>query len=683
MIDATSEPARNLLDRELSPYLLQHRDNPVHWRPWGPAALAEAESAGKPVLLSIGYAACHWCHVMAHESFEDPDTAALMNLLFVSIKVDREERPDIDQIYQSALALMGEHGGWPLTMFLAPDGRPFWGGTYFPPDARYGRPGFRDVLRQVASVYRDEPDRIARNTATLTAGLAKLADPRPGSGDVPPDTLDRIAERLAGAVDPVRGGFGRAPKFPNPTALELLWRGWRRTGRTAWRDAVALTLTRMSQGGLYDHLGGGYARYSTDDDWLAPHFEKMLYDNAQILGLLTHLWQDTGDPLYRARAEETVTWLTREMIAGNRAFAASLDADSEGEEGRFYVWSAPEIDQVLGADDAAFFKPRYDVTPAGNWEGHTILNRRHDPAFADHATEIRLAACRTRLLAARDRRVRPGWDDKVLTDWNGLMIEALARAAAAFNRPDWTAVAARAFDAVVAAAADPTGRLGHAWRSGRVTAPGTLDDHAAMANAALTLFELSGRTAYLDHARRWLDLLDRHFRDDGDAGYYTTADDTEALIVRPRHADDAAVPSGNALAVRALARLYHLTGEVGRHDRAVEIIAAFSADLERRAFPLATLINAAELLADPTHLVLVGPRSAPDSLALLAVVHGMSLPNLVVQTVDSGTTLPPSHPAATRSMVADRTTAYVCRGRTCSLPITTSEALREALRRPV
>jgi uncharacterized protein YyaL (SSP411 family) len=676
-------PPRNLLDRETSPYLLQHRDNPVHWRPWGRPALAEAAAADKPILLSIGYAACHWCHVMAHESFEDAATAALMNHLFINIKVDREERPEIDQIYQTALSLMGEQGGWPLTMFLTPAGHPFWGGTYFPPNARYGRPGFPDVLRQVADVYHQDPGCITTNTKALTDGLTKLAAARPGTGDTPPELLDRMAERILAEIDPAQGGLGHAPKFPHPPALDLLWRAWRRTGQPRYRDAVTLTLTRMSQGGIYDHLGGGFARYSTDDQWLVPHFEKMLYDNAQILDLLTQAWQGTRDPLYRARANETVDWLLREMIAENGAFASTLDADSEGEEGRFYVWHHEEIDRVLGPEDAAVFKPIYDVTPSGNWHGRTILNRRHHPNLLDSMTETRLGQCRHRLLEARAARTRPGWDDKVLADWNGLMIDALCRAAFAFGRDDWRAAAERAYAAIVSDMSSADGRLSHSWRRGRVTGPGLLDDHAAMANAALSLFELTDRGDYLHHAQRWINLLNRHFWDATAGGYFTTADDAETLIIRPRQAVDAATPSGNGLAARALARFHLLTGDATSHDRTVALLAAFGADLERTAFGVATLVSAGELLRDAMTLVLVGPRSARDSDDLLAIVAGMPHPNLVRQRVESGSDLAPSHPAYGRRMHEGRTTAHVCRGRTCSLPITAPEALREALGDPV
>jgi uncharacterized protein YyaL (SSP411 family) len=467
MVLNTSSNPNNRLSAETSPYLLQHKDNPVDWWAWGEAALAEAKSTDRPILLSVGYAACHWCHVMAHESFEHPEIAALMNRLYVNIKVDREERPDLDAIYQQALALLGQQGGWPLTMFLTPEGRPFWGGTYFPPASRWGRPGFADVLTTLAETYAKEPDKVRKNVDGLREAMARLASPQAG-GAISMAITDQIAQRLLEEVDLQQGGIGQAPKFPQVPLFQLFWRAWKRTRDPRFKDAVTITLTRMSQGGIYDHLGGGFARYSVDANWLVPHFEKMLYDNAELMGLLTLVWQETRDPLYAARVGEIVGWLEREMLAapneaGDRAFAASLDADSEGEEGKFYVWSEAEIDSVLGAE-SAFFKQRYDVSAHGNWEETNILNRSQHPALLDEAGEARLAASREKLLAARAARVRPGWDDKVLADWNGLMIAALAEAAMAFERPEWLELAARAFR-FIRAIMMRDGRLFHAWRT--------------------------------------------------------------------------------------------------------------------------------------------------------------------------------------------------------------------------
>ncbi len=667
--------SENRLDRETSPYLLQHKDNPVHWRAWGADALAEAAEQNKPILLSIGYAACHWCHVMAQESFEDPETASLMNEWFISIKVDREERPDIDVIYQQALALLGQQGGWPLTMFLRPDGKPFWGGTYFPPVGRWGRPGFRDVLGGVARVWREDPDKVNGNVASLMAGLHRRSAPLAGEL-VDGHVLDEIATRLTGAFDKVLGGLRGAPKFPNCPVLELVWRGYKRTGDKAMRDAVLITLERICQGGIYDHLRGGFARYSTDERWLAPHFEKMLYDNAQLLPLLTGAWAETGAELYRVRIEETIGWLLDEMIAPSGGFASTIDADSEHEEGKFYVWTAAEIDEVLGRD-AALFRTFYDVTDEGNWEGKTILNRLAHPYPADAETEEMLAECRQRLLTARALRVRPATDDKVLADWNGLMIQALAEAAAVFGRVDWLAAAVEAWRFVTQQMM-PADRLRHSWRLDRIQ-PGTLDDHANMANAAVSLYEATSDRRYLEQAEAWIHVLERHFAAPG-GGYYLTADDTEALITRIWSAGDAAVPSGNGAALHALLRIHALTGESTYLDKAEALIRAFSGELTRDAFSLSTYLNGIDRYLATLQIVIIGERNALETRDLLDSVFRLSLPNRVLDVIRPGETLPEGHLAHGKTDIEGHATAYVCRGQTCSAPILTAVRLGQVLR---
>jgi len=668
---------QNNLGSETSPYLLQHRDNPVHWQPWGPAALAHAKSLNRPILLSVGYAACHWCHVMAHESFEDAEIAAVMNSLFVNIKVDREERPDIDAIYQTALALIGEPGGWPLTMFLTPDGEPYYGGTYYPPEPRFGRPAFRQVLETLARLYANEPDKIQRNTHAIRTALARTSATSPAP--LPsPAALDAAAERILEATDPDHGGFGTAPKFPHTPALETLWRTALRTGKANYRAAVIESLTAMCQGGIYDHLGGGFARYSTDAQWLVPHFEKMLYDNAALLELLATIWADTQSPLFRARAEETVDWLLRDMRAepdsnGRRAFSASLDADSEGEEGRYYVWTATEIDSILGGD-SALFKRTYGVTAAGNWEGRNILHRAADPFDPAASDEIRLAAGREKLLAIRYRRAPPGLDDKVLTDWNGLLVTALARAAAVFARPDWLDAARDAFAFIADSIALPDGRLRHSYRAGQARHAGTLDDYAAMARAALALFESTGLASYLDAAKGWMEVLDRHFRDPEAGAYFFTADDAEALIHRTKTGADAATPSGNAQAVEALARLYYQTGDETYRRRAEAIITAFAKPMIDHPFAFATLHNAACLLSDAVQVVIAGDPDAEDTRQLVRAVWNSWHPALIVTPIGPANVFPAhvfpqTHPAAGKSAIDGRAAAYVCAGQRCSLPV--------------
>ncbi|GFO80519.1 MAG: hypothetical protein A49_01460 [Methyloceanibacter sp.] len=476
-----AEQHGNRLGGETSPYLRQHKDNPVHWRPWGAAAFAEAKKTGKPILLSVGYAACHWCHVMAHESFEDPDTAAVMNELFVNIKVDREERPDVDAIYMNALHFIGEQGGWPLTMFLTPDAEPFWGGTYFPKHQRYGRPAFVDVLKTVAHTFHQQPDRIRANADSLHARL----QPRHPKGDtaaLDDATLDNWTHRFLAAVDPALGGMRGAPKFPQTQFFTLLWRGALRYGAESLKEAVEVTLTHICQGGIYDHLGGGFARYSVDERWLVPHFEKMLYDNALLIDLMTEVWREDKNPLYAIRIAETVQWALREMTVKGGGFAASLDADSEGEEGKFYVWTLDEVASALGPDDARMFAGIYDVTANGNFEGKTILNRLGDVALEDGETERRLAAMRATLLKRRSLRIRPSFDDKVLADWNGLMIAALANAATAFDNAEWLDAAETAFDFVFTRMSVGV-RLVHSYREEPGNAPATASDYANMIRA--------------------------------------------------------------------------------------------------------------------------------------------------------------------------------------------------------
>jgi len=671
----------NKLGESTSPYLLQHRHNPVNWRIWGEDTLAEAKRDNKPILLSVGYAACHWCHVMAHESFEDHDIAALMNRLFVNIKIDREERPDLDAIYQQALALLGQQGGWPLTMFLMPDGRPFWGGTYFPKEARYGRPGFGDVLNFVSEIFHKEPQKVMTNVTAIGEAMQKLSTPKSG-GEVSSALLDQIAQRLLQEVDVEKGGIGSAPKFPQPAIFTLLWRAYKRSGRAEYRDAVTVTLTHMAQGGIYDHLGGGLARYSTDADWLVPHFEKMLYDNAEFISLLTLVWQETKNPLFEARIRETIDWVEAEMLTGpdqktNRAFAASLDADSEGEEGRFYVWNENQIDAALG-EDADFFKAHYDVSRGGNWEGLTILNRAQKPALLDEAGEERLLRARQALLSTRAERVRPGWDDKVLADWNGLMIAALVEAGLVFDEPHWIDLARDAF-AFIRRHMFKDGRLFHAWREGKLAHPATLDDHANLARAALALYEATAKMQYLDAARELAEILDVHFWDQANGGYFMTADDTKDMVVRPKSAADNAVPNGNGVMVGVLARLFLLTGEPQFEGRARALVTAFSGEVERNFFPLSTYLNNAAFLANALEVVIIGAHDAPDTIAMVEAVMRHSLPDRLLQVVPPDAALPETHPAFGKTQQNGKATAYLCRNRSCGLPISEATALDAAL----
>src|SRR5580693_7200222 len=666
----------NRLAQETSPYLLQHKDNPVAWWAWGPEALAEAKRNGKPILLSVGYAACHWCHVMAHESFEDDATAAVMNELFVNIKVDREERPDIDQIYMAALHHLGEHGGWPLTMFLTPEGEPIWGGTYFPKSSRYGKPAFVDVLREIARLFREEPQKIEHNRAALMERLAAVARPA-GSVTIGAAELDNAARQLGGLIDPVNGGTRGAPKFPQAALFELLWRAGQRSphpnpptqageGREGARyfAAVEITLDHICEGGIYDHLGGGFSRYSVDERWLVPHFEKMLYDNAQLLELLAIAYRRTGKDLYRRRAYETLRWLEREMTTGEGAFSASLDADSDGEEGKFYVWSLAEVIRELGNEDGEFFARHYDVTLGGNFEGHNILNRLK-PMERSEADEARLAALRAKLLAARDARVRPGLDDKVLADWNGLMIAALADASLMFDEPLWLDLAARAFD-FVARAMTRGDRLGHSWRQGQLKFPGLATDFAAMIRAALALYEATGKKPYLDQALGWQRALDRDYADAATGAYYLTAADAEGLVIRPASTADEATPNHNAVAAQNLIRLALLAGEDRWREQADRLIAAIAPQAVENLYMHMALLNAVDLRLRAAEIVVTGEGASAE--ALLAAARARPPLDRIVLHARSAQALPPQHPARAKVEAADQPLAFVCIGEACSLP---------------
>ena len=664
----------NRLGIETSPYLLQHQHNPVDWWPWGPEALAEAKRSHKPILLSVGYAACHWCHVMAHESFEDEATAAIMNELFVNIKVDREERPDIDQIYMNALHLLGQQGGWPLTMFLTPEGAPFWGGTYFPKQAQYGRAAFVDVLQQVARVFHEQPETVAKNRTALVGRLAERARAQ-GGASIGTTELDNAATSIARATDPTNGGLRGAPKFPQCAMLEFIWRAGARTRDPRFFITTELALTRMSEGGIYDHLGGGYARYSVDERWLVPHFEKMLYDNAQILDLLALDFSRTANPLLRQRAEQTVGWLTREMTTAGGAFASSLDADSEGEEGKFYVWSLDEITRLLPPGDAQNFAAIYDVTAEGNFEGHTILNRL-DHIGVSPADDAALAGLRAVLLEARAERVRPGLDDKVLADWNGLMIGALAHAACAFDRPDWLALAVAAFDRIVAAMTSPQDetRLGHSWRAGRLVVPGLASDHAAMIRAALALFEATTERVYLDRAITWQHTLDRHYADTEAGGYFLTADDAEGLIIRPHATVDDAIPNHCGIIAQNLVRLAQLSGDPHWSARRDALFEALLPRAAENVFGHLSLLNALDLYLTGAEIVVTGDDQAAQTL--LSAARKLPHATTIVLHAAAPDALAAGHPArAMLDATAGKSAAFLCRGQTCSRPATDPQAL--------
>ena len=673
----------NLLANETSPYLLQHKDNPVHWRAWGPDALAEAQAQNKPILLSIGYAACHWCHVMAHESFEDDAIAAVMNELFINIKVDREERPDLDVIYQSALQMMGQQGGWPLTMFLTPDGHPFWGGTYFPASSKYGRPGFGDLIQSISRTFYNEPENVRSNVEALRHGLEENARPTPGDG-LTLEIIDEVAKRASNFIDMENGGTQGAPKFPQPDFFNFLWRAAKRTGSSHLRDSVILTLEKICQGGIYDHLGGGFARYSTDHIWLAPHFEKMLYDNALLIELMTEVWQETRSPLLAIRIRETITWALREMVvrsndddASPLAFASAYDADSEGEEGKFYVWNEAEIDSLLG-DSSEKFKHHYEVHRFGNWEGKTILNRTANPTLGTSEEEQELTKARDKLLQVRNDRIWPLWDDKVLADWNGLMITALTKAGTVFDEPEWLEAAKSAYQFVCTLMVDQ-GHLNHTWREGRLRYTAILDDYANMTMAAITLYEHTGDTTYLDQAVAWVTQTNEGYWDDENGGYFLTAASATDVITRSKTVTDNATPSGNGTMMNVLARLFTLTGNTDYRDRADAMNKLFSSPEIDRLVGQTVMLCGFELLALATQIVVVGEPDDPDTKALLQTVHTTSVPTQILLQLSPDAPLPPDHPAHGKGLIDGKPAAYICIGPTCSPPQKDPAALAEAL----
>lgn len=633
-------PLMNRLADATSPYLRQHADNPVHWWPWTSEAFDEAKRRNIPVHLSIGYAACHWCHVMARESFSDPTTAEILNRDFVSIKVDREERPDIDQIYMRALHALGEQGGWPLTMFLTPDGAPFWGGTYFPPEPRWGRPSFRQILAGVTGAWSSGDAAISKNASALTDHLNQAVTP---SGNDPQAALlDGAAGTILSIWDMSGGSFKGAPKFPNPVVMDVLWRAFYRTGDVAYRDAVVNTLTLLCQGGIYDHIGGGLARYSVDAQWLVPHFEKMLYDNGLVLRLLSLAHRETPSPLFRTRIDETVGWLIREMQHPAGGFAASLDADTDHEEGLTYVWSAAELQDALGTDYAEFAE-LYDVSPAGNWEGHNILNRLSPTsrAWLGDQREAGLKAIRDRLLSRRSKRPQPARDDKVLADWNGLAISGLVHAARATGNADAREAAIRAFRFVSESMSDGA-RLAHSALGESRVFPGVATDYANMIQAALDLFALDGHAAYLDSAEAWFAAADRHHFVEAAAAYNLAANDAPALIAQPLSLADEATPAATGTLVNAAITLFMLTGEPRYRKRAEQALRHLSDRGQKDVVGSASLQAAFDNALRGRLALIVGDGAEADALLRSALAEAD--PALLAAPIEPQD-VRPGHPA--------------------------------------
>ena len=674
----------NRLANETSPYLLQHADNPVDWYAWGPEALERAKGEDKPILLSIGYAACHWCHVMAHESFEDEETAQLMNENFVNIKVDREERPDLDGIYMQAVQAMTGHGGWPMTMFLLPDGSPFYGGTYFPPDDRHGLPSFRRVLQSVADAYAKRRDGVTQGADQLKQIYeSNLAGAR-SSGTLSPETLEIAYRGISQGYDSQNGGFGTAPKFPATMVLDFLLRYWKRASTTHALEIVETSFRKMARGGIYDQIGGGFARYAVDAIWLTPHFEKMLYDNALLTRLGAHLWQATKDDEVKRVTTETVEWVSREMTSPEGGFYSSLDADSEGHEGKFYVWTEDEIDSLLGADARAF-KTYYGVTPGGNFEGKSILFVAGDRAAVasrsrvdQEQLEAILARGKKLLYESRAKRVWPGRDEKILASWNGLMLRGIATAARVFARVDFRDLVVRNAE-FLSREMVSEGRVMRSHKEGVTRITGFLEDHAAVALGFLAVYELTFDERWVDRAQEIADAMIEWFWDEETGAFFDTAKDAERLITRPRDVTDNAMPSGTSLAVELLLHMAELQQNSEYSRRAAFTLEALVEPMTRFPTAFGHLLGSADMeINGAIEVALVGDLKSAAFKTLEQAVAERYVPSLVLA---GGAAKQGSHIKLLedRPLVDGKPTAYVCRNYTCDKPVTEPDALSDQL----
>ncbi len=674
---------RNALAGETSPYLLQHAANPVDWQPWNDKALKQARREDKPILLSVGYSACHWCHVMEHESFEDEETAALMNRLFVNIKVDREERPDVDSIYMNYVQMTTGSGGWPLTVFLTPDLIPFFGGTYFPPDERYGRPGFKRVLERVSDAYHQRRDEIDAMSDDVVRRLEESTRLATAEGALSRDLLTQAALELARHHDPRFGGFGSAPKFPSAMVLSFLLRFHSREESKSALEMVETSLREMSRGGLYDWLGGGFHRYSVDDRWLVPHFEKMLYDNALLARLYLEAHLLTGDESHRRIAEQTIEYVLREMTHEEGGFFSSQDADSEGEEGKFYVWSYDEVGRILGSD-AEWFRDLMDVTPSGNFEGHNILHQRYDlEGFSRQAglsvEEIGsgLEKCRQSLLEARGKRVWPGRDDKILTSWNGMMLAAISEAAFLLDRPDFLEAANRNAEFLLANLI-VDGRLHRSWKEGRARFNAYLEDYACLVEGLLNLFEAGGEIRWLREAERLTRQQLELFWDEEGGDFYFTSSDHEKLLLRQKEFMDNATPSGNSTACANLLRLSVLVGRAEYREKAERMLRRLTVALSRHPLGFGRWLQALDFALGPVdELVVLGPETERGKL--LRPLRKRFLPNRVLVQQETSAEHETVPLLQGKQLQKGRATAFVCRDYACRQPVTSAGDLEEQL----
>ncbi|TCJ19853.1 thioredoxin domain-containing protein [Rubrobacter taiwanensis] len=678
----------NRLAQETSPYLLQHKDNPVDWYPWGEEALEKARREDKPILLSIGYSACHWCHVMERESFEDEEIARIMNEHFVNIKVDREERPDLDSIYMAAVQALTRHGGWPMTVFLTPDGAPFYGGTYFPPEPRGGMPGFKQLLLTIADAYKNRREEVERSAGSVREFLQQAttaALPRTQTSGV---LLDAAARALLEQADARFGGFGGAPKFPQPMNLELLLRHYRRTGERSALSHVETTLRAMANGGIYDQLGGGFARYSVDEYWLVPHFEKMLYDNALLARMYLEAYQVTGDGFYRRIAQETLDYVVRDMTSPEGGFYSAEDADSEGEEGRFYVWTPEEIRSALEPDEAELALRYWDVTERGNFEGKNILHVPRPPEtvadeFGLSAGELqrRIAAIREKLFEARERRVRPGRDDKILAAWNGMMLRSFAFAARVLDREDYLNAARRNAEFLLQRMR-VNGRLRRSYKDGEARLNGYLEDYALVADGLLALYEATFELRWLREARSLADSILKLFWDEERRAFFDTPADHEELVTRPRDIYDNATPSGNSVAVDVLLRLELLLDRREYGDRAREVLEDLSGGMAQVPGGFGHLLGALDFeLSEAREIAIIGDPGDGGTKALMDTVYARYLPNRVIagRAPDDEEAAREVPLLKDRPLLEGKATAYVCVRYACQNPTTDPEELARQL----
>ena len=676
----------NRLKNETSPYLLQHAHNPVDWYPWGEEALEKARVEDRPIFLSIGYSACHWCHVMERESFEDEQTAALMNENFVNVKVDREERPDLDSIYMEAVQAMTGSGGWPMSVFLTPAGKPFYGGTYFPPQPRYGIPSFPQLLLAVSDAYSNRRGDLEEQAQRLTDAIGRTGSLAASGDELGEGILTEATGKLLQYFDDQYGGFGDQPKFPQPMTLEFAMSQYRRGGDEEVLGIAEHTLRQMAAGGIYDHLGGGFHRYSVDRIWLVPHFEKMLYDNAQLLRTYLHAWQINGRREHRKVVDETVDYVLREMTAPDGGFYSAQDADSEGEEGKFFVWTAKEIESILGKEEADLLGRAYGVTPAGNFEGKTILNLKQTAGeiaqrlgAEEGEVEGRLAAARKKLFLERENRVKPERDDKVLTEWNGLMIHALAEVGVVLGRADALEAASRAADFVLAKMSQENGFLFRSYKDGRARFNAYLEDYAAFARGLVALYEATFALRWLAEAVRLTKIMLAQFADEARGGFYQTGVTHEELVVRRKDFIDNAIPSGNSMAAELLLRLAKLTGNDAYRTEAARVFQIMSSAMAQQPTGFGRMLTALDDLLSPSQEVaVVGSLSDARTQLLLEEIRRHYLPHSVLafKEPDSENPLPLLEG---RSLVEGQPAAYVCENYTCRLPVTSVEDLRTAV----